>query len=56
MLSFSSAAIGYDDTKLKPLTPIPSINKAPSIDAGPVKSYRNVSDIAKPTQDNTILY
>lgn len=54
MLSFSSAAIGYDDTKLKPLTPIPSMNRNPSIESPTPVSYRNVSDIAKSTSENTM--
>ena len=49
MLSFSSAAIGYDDTKEKAGLPLQSLSKNPTIDSPTPVSYHNVSDITKPT-------
>ena len=51
VLSFSSAAIGYDDTNKK-LNPIGE-NPNPLVQAQ-LKDYHNVSSIAKSTVDNTI--
>ncbi|RKX21433.1 MAG: hypothetical protein DRP51_04240, partial [Candidatus Zixiibacteriota bacterium] len=49
MLSFSSAAIGYDDTKLKSPTPIVTNNPNAPLAGEELRSYRNFSDVAKPT-------
>lgn len=55
ILSICSAAIGYDDTKLKPLQPIQSPSRHQAIDAGQTpETYRNFSDISKPTTGNTV--
>ncbi len=54
MLSFSSAAIGYDDTNLKPLQPIQSLSRNQTIDAPTPVSFRNSSDIAKPTTGDNV--
>ena len=45
ILSFSSAAIGYDDTKMKPRETLQSKNL---IDAPDLQSFRNVPDYQKP--------
>jgi len=54
LLAFSNVAMGYDDTKLKPLQPIQSLSRNPLVDAPTPVSYRNFSDISKPTTGNDV--